>query len=87
MGHVITVGQLRQNPTAMINDVKDGRTYTLTDRGRPVADIGPHRPPTWRSAREVNALLERLGPDPALAADVAELRSASEIVDPWSGRA
>lgn len=85
--HVITVGQLRQNPTSMIQDVKDGETYTLTDRGRPVADITPHRPTRWRSAAEVQAVLDRLAPDPALTDDIRRLRDASEMVDPWAERA
>jgi antitoxin (DNA-binding transcriptional repressor) of toxin-antitoxin stability system len=86
MGHVITVGQLRQNPTAMIQDVKDGETYTLTDRGRPVADITPHRRTAWRSAADVEAMLRRLGPDPAFAAELGRLREESELLDPWADR-
>lgn len=86
MDDAISVGQLRQNPTAMIRDVQDGATYTLTDRGRPIATIAPHRPSIWRSSAAVNALLDRLGPDPAWVAELDELREAVGIEDPWAAR-
>ena len=86
MDHAITVGQLRQNLTAMIRDVREGATYILTDRGRPVATIAPYRPAVWRSSDEVNDLLTRLGPDPAWAAEHEELRAEAGVHDPWEQR-
>ncbi|MDP9117197.1 MAG: hypothetical protein M3O28_08085 [Actinomycetota bacterium] len=84
MGHMISVGQLRQNPTAMIRDVKQGATYTLTDRGQPVADIAPHRPAQWRRGADVSEFLARLGADPAWAEEVRHLRADSALRDPWA---
>ena len=84
MEHTITIGQLRQNPTEMIRAVQDGAAYTLTDRGRPIATITPHRPGTWRSGAAVNEILDRLGPDPAWAAELEELRVDAVATDPWA---
>lgn len=40
----ITVGQLRQNPTAMLNDVEAGETYQITRHNREVARVVPRIP-------------------------------------------
>lgn len=37
----ITVGELRQNPTAMLDDVATGETYRITRHGREVGRILP----------------------------------------------
>ncbi|AYG04477.1 type II toxin-antitoxin system Phd/YefM family antitoxin [Gryllotalpicola protaetiae] len=37
----ITVGQLRQNPTAMLADVEAGETYRVTRHDREIARIVP----------------------------------------------
>lgn len=37
----ITVGELRQNPTAMVDDVEAGEVYELTRRNRRVGYIVP----------------------------------------------
>ena len=37
----ITVGQLRQNPTAMLADVEAGETYQVTRHNREIARIVP----------------------------------------------
>ena len=84
MEHMISIGQLRQNPTEMIRDVKQGATYILTDRGQPVADIAPHRPARWRRGSEVAALLAQLGPDPLWRAEEEQLRSDEQPRDPWA---
>ena len=82
MGHTISIGQLRQNPTAMIRDVKQGATYTLTDRGQPVADIAPHRPERWRMGREASAVLSQLGADLLWMKEARRLRADDELRDP-----
>jgi antitoxin (DNA-binding transcriptional repressor) of toxin-antitoxin stability system len=40
----ITVGQLRQNPTAMLADVEAGETYKITRRDLEVARVVPLSP-------------------------------------------
>lgn len=84
MERTISVGQLRQNPTEMIRNVKQGATYTLTDRGQPVADIAPHRPARWRSGREVGAVLAQLRSDPLWIEEGRQLRADDELRDPWA---
>lgn len=37
----ISVGTLRQNPTAMLDDVESGATYSVTRHGKEVAQIVP----------------------------------------------
>lgn len=37
----ITVGQLRQNPTAMLADVEAGETYLITRHDREIARVVP----------------------------------------------
>ena len=80
--HTITVGELQQDVTAVIDGVQEGHTYTLTDDGRPVAIITPCRPRTWIKAADLKAMLEQLGPDPTLAADLRRLRINSDLLNP-----
>ncbi len=40
----ITVGQLRQNPTAMLDDVEAGEVYRVTRHDREIARIVPPDP-------------------------------------------
>lgn len=42
----ITVGQLRQNPTAMLADVEAGEVYRITRHDREIARIVPRDPAT-----------------------------------------
>lgn len=39
--NTITVGRLRQNPTAMLADVETGESYTITRHNRAIARIVP----------------------------------------------
>lgn len=41
----ITVGELRQNPTAMLAEVEDGETYVITRYGREIGRIVPPSKP------------------------------------------
>lgn len=80
---VITVGQLRQNPAAMIHDVEDGEEYVLTDRGRRVARIVPYSEPTWVAVGDAVAILNAPG-DSSWLDDIAHQRSESDMKDPWA---
>jgi antitoxin (DNA-binding transcriptional repressor) of toxin-antitoxin stability system len=81
---VITVGQLRQNPSKMIHDVRMGRTYTLTDRGVPTAQIIPFQSvPQAVPLADVLDLISQ--PDlPGWRADRRAFRDAFEPRDPWA---
>jgi len=86
----ISVGQLRQNPSRMIRDVREGEFYVLTDRGVPVADIAPHREHQWISGEAVTDALRKLaeefGPDAGWQESIAEFRDSLEMRDPWETR-
>lgn len=79
----ISVGQLRQNPTAMLRAVRGGEVYTVTDRGEPIADIAPHRAGPWRPASVVEEVLKRLGPSTAWLQDQQGLRNDVDLPDPF----
>ena len=86
MSGVISVGELRQNPTPMLRDVKACATYTVTDHGEPVAEIAPIRRQRWVSSAEVDALLRELGADDAWGREIAIDRDAEDPTDPWDGQ-
>ncbi|MCI1749054.1 MAG: type II toxin-antitoxin system prevent-host-death family antitoxin [Acidipropionibacterium sp.] len=71
MARTISVGELRQNPTRMLREVKEGATYTVTDHGEPVAEIACHRRQRWIPVEEVDGLLRELGADEAWQQEIA----------------
>ncbi|MEN0084525.1 MAG: type II toxin-antitoxin system prevent-host-death family antitoxin [Leifsonia sp.] len=81
--HTITVGQLRQNPTRMLDEVQDGETYVITSHGRAIADVVPHEGSGWVPADRVRALLAVSG-DEAWAAELHDQRADSDLRDPWA---
>ncbi|MDR0415844.1 MAG: type II toxin-antitoxin system prevent-host-death family antitoxin [Propionibacteriaceae bacterium] len=83
---IITVGQLRQNPSQMIHDVRLGQSYVLTDRGVPTARIVPYARPV--QAVPLSGLVDLLNaPDPAAwQADRRAFRDGFEPRDPWLER-
>lgn len=83
MTNTISVGELRQNPTRMLREVKAGATYVITDHGEPVAEVAPRREPRWVSAVEIDALLRELGADDTWAREIAEARDDQAAGDPW----
>ncbi len=82
----ISVGELRQNPTRMLREVKAGATYTVTDHGEPIAEITARRSPRWVPAEDLDDVLTQLGADAHWADEIAAERAAAELADPW-GRA
>jgi len=79
----ITVGQLRQNPTQMLNEVQEGEIYTITSHGHPIADVVPHDGSGWVSADRARALLAIPG-DRRWADELADQRADSDLPDPWA---
>ncbi len=70
---VITVGQLRQNPTAALDEVERGETYRITRHNREIGRIVP---------AASDAIIEpprRRGPARTVELDRIELRTASSI--------
>lgn len=83
MVKTISVGELRQNPTRMLREVKAGATYTVTDHGEPIAEIAVRRQPRWVSGDEIDSVLRELGADEAWAQEIAAERAAVDVADPW----
>lgn len=83
MANVISVGELRQNPTQMLREVRAGATYVITDHGEPVAEVAPRRAPRWVPVAEIDAVLRTLGADTAWAREIADTRAAESSDDPW----
>lgn len=83
MSNTISIGELRQNPTRMLREVKAGATYVITDHGEPVAEVAPRRGQRWVPAADVDALLRELGTADAWAREIAETRAAEGADDPW----
>ncbi|MBX3193778.1 MAG: type II toxin-antitoxin system prevent-host-death family antitoxin [Microbacteriaceae bacterium] len=83
MTPTISIGQLRQNPTRMLREVRAGATYVITDHGEPIAEVSPRREHRWVPATELDLVLRDLGADDAWAAQIAENRNAEHAIDPW----
>jgi prevent-host-death family protein len=81
--HTITVGQLRQNPTRMLDEVQEGETYVITSHGRAIADVVPHEDSGWVPADRVRSLLAVPG-DGAWAAELRDQHQDSDLRDPWA---
>ncbi|WP_431246258.1 type II toxin-antitoxin system Phd/YefM family antitoxin [Leifsonia xyli] len=81
--HSITVGQLRQNPTPMLDKVQDGETYIITSHGRAIADVVPHEGSGWVPADRVRALLAVPG-DLGWAEEIRQQRDGADLRDPWA---
>lgn len=83
MADTISIGELRQNPTRMLREVRAGATYTITDHGEPVAEVAAVRRQRWVPSADVDALLRELGADDAWTQEIAADRAAEEAADPW----
>lgn len=83
MAKTISIGELRQNPTRMLREVKGGATYTITDRGEPIAEVASVHGPRWRASEDVDAMLRELGADDQWAGEISAGRSAEKPTDPW----
>lgn len=65
--NTITVGQLRQNPTKMLNDVAAGATYSVIRHGREIGRVVPPSPlvdliPPKRDSGASTAVLPTIEP-------------------------
>ena len=87
MKHMSEVGirRLKQNASAVVAEAAAGEVVTITDRGRPIAQLGPMRRSRLQSllesglARPPRRKLSELGPPepgPSLSAELEALRNA-----------
>ena len=68
--------ELRNDTAGLLRRVEAGERIVITRRGKPVADLTPHRPEARRglTPAEVLEIREIASADPTWAADLAKLR-------------
>jgi len=67
--------ELRNDTAGLLRRVEAGETIVITRRGKPVANLVPHRQERthWFSPEEVMAVVESAAADPGLRADLERL--------------
>ncbi|HEX5763720.1 MAG TPA: type II toxin-antitoxin system Phd/YefM family antitoxin [Solirubrobacterales bacterium] len=77
----VATRELRNDTAGVLRRVAAGETVTITVRGKPVADLVPHRPegPRWMPREEFLVLLQTHSADPGLRDDLDRL--AGETTD------
>jgi prevent-host-death family protein len=76
MSRTVSIRELRNSTSRVIDDVENGVPLTLTVNKRPVADIVPHqltRSP-WVSSDELRRIVSEFPVDPGLLDDIATVR-------------
>ena len=81
----ISVGKLRQNPTAELRHVREGAEYLITDHGVSIGRIVPVEQEHWMSAEEA-ATIFSVPTDPTWPAESRRDRDAITGQDPWEPR-
>jgi prevent-host-death family protein len=73
--------ELRNDTSGLLRRVEAGETIVITLRGKPVANLVPHRPATarWFTPDEVMEVVESAAADPGLREDLDRL--AGETTD------
>jgi prevent-host-death family protein len=82
MARDISVRELRNSTSGVIDELEKGERLTLTVNRRPVADIVPHvdkRDP-WVPSSELRRIIREAAADPGLLDDLADVRG-DEIDD------
>lgn len=77
----VATRELRNDTAGVLRRVEAGESIVITVRGKPVADLVPHRPhgPRWLGPDEVIDLLSKYSADPGLRDDLDHL--AGETTD------
>ncbi|MEX2621031.1 MAG: type II toxin-antitoxin system prevent-host-death family antitoxin [Egibacteraceae bacterium] len=76
--------ELRNNISAVLRAAESGERYVVTVDGRPVAELGPRRPPQWVGPGDVRTVLAT-PTDPGLLDDVAAQQIEHGLdEDPWT---
>ena len=75
--------ELRNDTAGLLRRVEEGETLVITRRGKPVADLVPHRQTMGRglTPAEVVEIRELASGDPTWGAELAAMR-ASDKLDP-----
>jgi antitoxin (DNA-binding transcriptional repressor) of toxin-antitoxin stability system len=66
---------LRNDTAGVLRRVEAGETIVITVRGKPVADLVPHRPegPRWVGPEEVMEIVTKYSADPGLRDDLERI--------------
>lgn len=69
--------ELRNDTAGLLRKVEEGETIVITRRGKPVADLVPHKQEAgrWLTPSEVMEIREIASGDPTWGADLAKLRA------------
>lgn len=69
--------ELRNDTAGLLRRVEEGETIVITRRGKPVAELIPHRRdvPRWLTPSDVLEIREIASGDPTWGADLAKLRA------------
>lgn len=73
--------ELRNDTAGLLRRVEEGETVVITRRGKPVADLVPHKQDAgrWLTPSEVIEIREIASGDPTWGAELAEMRAADEL--------
>ncbi|MCL2788778.1 MAG: type II toxin-antitoxin system prevent-host-death family antitoxin [Micrococcales bacterium] len=82
MSVILSLRDLRQNPTQAIDAVEAGAVVTITRQNRPIADLVPHRAAHGTSPSSLAAALRETPVDSDWAAQLAESRRLP-VRDVW----
>jgi prevent-host-death family protein len=71
----VATRELRNDTAGVLRRVEAGEPVVITVRGKPVADLVPHRPdePRWMPREELVELLETHSADPGLRDDLERI--------------
>ena len=77
----VAMRELRNDTAGVLRRVEEGESILVTKRGKPVAEVVPHRPqePRWMPREELVELLKTHSADPGLRDDLERL--AGETTD------
>jgi prevent-host-death family protein len=73
--------ELRNDTAGLLRKVEEGETVVITRRGKPVADLIPHREnaPRWLTPSDVMEIRKITSGDPTWAAELAQMRATDDL--------
>jgi prevent-host-death family protein len=77
----VATRELRNDTAGVLRRVEAGETVTITVRGKPVADLVPHRAerPRWMPREEFLAFLQTHSADPGLRDDLDRMEAEDDL--------
>lgn len=77
----VATRELRNDTAGVLRRVEAGETVVITVRGKPVADLVPHRidGPRWLGPDEVMEIVTKYSADPGLRADLDRMAGDDDL--------